>query len=400
MDNHFESKRLKELYEYNILDTIEEQEYDEITYIASVICETPIALISLLDDKRQWFKSHLGIEVRETPVEYAFCAHAIQKPNEVFIINDSRQDERFKNNPLVKDKPNVIFYAGIPLVNQNGFALGTLCVIDNQPKELNSKQLNALKYLSNQVIRLLEDRRKNLYLEKINLELGDQNKELDKFARVAAHDLKSPLASITGLLSLLKEEYVDKLDKDAIEYIDLSIKSSSLLSKMIDGILEYSRASNLLKAQKETLEIKTTIKEIMSLFDSNKDVIFELDIESHHIVINKTILEQILLNLISNAIKYNQSKIVEIKIKFHLENEFYILSIKDNGLGIKEKDHETIFKLFETSHVSDRNGEKGTGIGLATIKKIVDCLNGKIKVESKLGFGTEFILFLPKINLT
>ena len=119
-----EQQRLDALKEYSILDTLPEKEFDEITALASYICKTPISLISLIDDKRQWFKSKQGLSVNETAKEIAFCAHAINKPDEVFIIPDSRKDDRFHDNPLVTAAPFVIFYAGVPLKSENGLPLG------------------------------------------------------------------------------------------------------------------------------------------------------------------------------------------------------------------------------------------------------------------------------------
>lgn len=160
-----EEARQKELRSYSILDTLPEKEYDEITYLASKICDTPISLISLLDDTRQWFKSHHGLPVSETPKELAFCAHAINDKVNPLIVTDSRKDERFHDNPLVTDDPKVVFYAGIPLVTPNGFPIGTLCVIDNIPKQLDDSQVKALLMLSNQLMKLLELRKKKAELE-------------------------------------------------------------------------------------------------------------------------------------------------------------------------------------------------------------------------------------------
>jgi PAS domain S-box-containing protein len=159
-----EQKRINALKSYEILDTLSEEEYDGITRLAAQICGTKISLISLIDENRQWFKSKFGIESNETPRELAFCNYAIESKNAIFIIEDSLKDERFKDNPLVKGEPNVIFYAGVPLIDEDNYALGTLCVIDNEPKKLSANQLDALQTLSKSVINLFELRRKNLKL--------------------------------------------------------------------------------------------------------------------------------------------------------------------------------------------------------------------------------------------
>ena len=175
-----ENNRLDALKSYDILDTLPEQDYDELTELASQICQTPIALISLVDDKRQWFKSNHGLSVRETARAYSFCAHAIINPTETLIVPDSRADSRFAQNPLVTGDPHVIFYAGVPLVDENGFALGSLCVIDNTPKQLSQSQLSALKILSKQVVNLLTLRKQNKELkendERQRIEIAQQIK--------------------------------------------------------------------------------------------------------------------------------------------------------------------------------------------------------------------------------
>ena len=159
-----EQKRLSALKSYEILDTLLEEEYDGITRLAAQICGTKISLISLVDESRQWFKSKHGLDASETPRELAFCNHAIETPNSIFIIEDSTKDDRFKDNPLVTQDPNVIFYAGVPLVDKDNYALGTLCVIDNEPKKLSDQQIDALQTLSKSVINLFEMRRNNLKL--------------------------------------------------------------------------------------------------------------------------------------------------------------------------------------------------------------------------------------------
>jgi len=159
-----EAARVEALHKYAILDTEPEQTFDDLVLLASFICKTPIALISLVDEDRQWFKSKVGLSVSETPREIAFCATAIQQPD-VFVVPDTLNDERFRNNPFVVSEPNVRFYAGAPLIDEEGHALGTICVIDRIPREFAPDQQEALKALSRLVLAQLEFRR-NLMLLK------------------------------------------------------------------------------------------------------------------------------------------------------------------------------------------------------------------------------------------
>ena len=153
-----EAKRLDALWRYQVLDSAAEEMFDDIIHAASAICGTPIALMSLVDKDRQWFKSRVGLDVAETPRELAFCAHTILS-DKILIVEDATADERFSNNPLVTSAPNIRFYAGAPLIDREGNALGSLCVIDREPRRLNAVQTGALSALSRTIIHLLELRR-------------------------------------------------------------------------------------------------------------------------------------------------------------------------------------------------------------------------------------------------
>ncbi|SOD90484.1 sensor histidine kinase [Spirosoma fluviale] len=161
-----ELDRLANLDTYTIIDTLPELEYDDITHLAAQICGMPISLISFIDRDRQWFKSRHGFLPLQTDRHLSFCTHAIQQPDKMMVVSDATQDRRFSENPLVYQKPGVIFYAGVPLVTEEGWALGTLCVIDNKPNQLTSAQAKSLTILARQVVTLLSLRKKTGELER------------------------------------------------------------------------------------------------------------------------------------------------------------------------------------------------------------------------------------------
>ena len=392
-----ELMRIAALKDYSILDTIPEQEYDDITFLASRICKTPISLISLIDNERQWFKSHHGIEATETPRGLAFCAHAINDKNNILIVPDSRKDLRFHDNPLVTNNPHVVFYAGIPLVNKEGFPLGTLCVIDNEPNSLDEFQLKALKALSNQIISLFELRKKTAQLEIKARQVEAQNIVLEKFAGTAAHDLKSPLATIVMVTELFELQYADRLDKEGLELVQMINTSAFSLSHFIDGILNYSQNTKVLSDEKEEVSIHSIIDNIINLIDSNKEIHLVISPDDDFsIFTNKVAVEQIFLNLLVNAVKYNDKDIKHISVTFEEQGDYFKFNIIDNGQGIKYEDQERIFQIFETTSNADKSGLKGTGIGLATVKWLVEGMGGTIHLTSEVGKGANFEFTLHK----
>ncbi|MCC5915652.1 MAG: PAS domain S-box protein [Balneolaceae bacterium] len=209
-----ENERLQEIHSYDILDTEEHKDFDFLTRMAANICGAKISLISLVTEDKQWFLSHHGLGDRETPRNFAFCAHAINTPKEPFIVEDATKDERFADNPLVTGKPNVIFYAGIPLVNENDAALGSICVIDDAPRTISNEQLKSLRLLADQAIKLLELRRKNK-------QLSEKKKDLDKKSELLQVTLSMNKIGVweldldTGVTTWSDEVYhIHEVDKD------------------------------------------------------------------------------------------------------------------------------------------------------------------------------------------
>ena len=390
-----EDLRLAQLASYSILDTLPEKGYDDLTAIASEICKTPISLVSLVDDKRQWFKSHHGLDATETPKEVAFCAHAINAPHEVFVIEDAREDERFHDNPLVTGQPHVIFYAGVPLTNVDGFPLGTLCVIDNKPKKLDDNQLKALDALARQVMNLLELRRKTKQLDKSIALLEMKNEELKNFATIAAHDIKAPLNSISTLSDVFTRHYSDEVSEEGLELITMIQKSSTSLRALVDGVLQYSSSDAGIEENSQEINLRNYFKDLEQMYASTNTFELHLNTEVDVITINKTALDQIVMNLISNSIRYNDKDSIRIDVSVKRDNGMYHFEIGDNGQGIAPEKIGSIFQLFESGGANDRFGKKGTGIGLSTVQKIILKLGGSICVTSELGVGSQFHFTLP-----
>lgn len=189
-----EEARIIALEKYAILDTDPELAFDDLTLLASFVCKTPIAAISLIDEQRQWFKSRVGLSVSETSRDIAFCSSAILQ-TEIFVVPDALADERFRNNPLVISEPHIRFYAGAPLITEDGFALGTLCVVDQKPRELAPEQKEALQALSRLVLAQLEFRRNLILLKEA---LNDRTK--DEHERQAeCQKVQATLMRVLGL---------------------------------------------------------------------------------------------------------------------------------------------------------------------------------------------------------
>ena len=385
-----EAQRLKAVTSYNILNTLPEQDYDNITKLVASICDMPIALITTIDENRNFFKSHYGIPFNESPRNTSFCGHAILE-DEILIIKDAREDERFKDNPLITEQ-NAIFYAGVPLKNEDGYKLGTLCIYDHKPRELDESQINALKILGKQVVKLLELRRNNYKLEEANKELKVRYEQLKMFASHVSHDLKSPLSNIISLVDLLKDENGSALSEDSELYINTIEESANILKDYIDGILKHYKTSELVYSKRETVELSELCKDISQILIIEGDEIIYTENTIEHI--NKSALSQILINLVDNAIKYNNKpkRIVDISYE-SLENH-HKFNVTDNGIGIPEDKQDTIFEIFQS--IKNDFSKSSTGIGLSSVKNLVEKLNGTISVNSELGKGSTFSFTIEK----
>lgn len=394
LSNKLESERIEALKSLQILDTMPEQVFDDITYLASVICEAPIALISLVDEHRQFFKSRKGLDVKETPREYSFCAHAILDPHQSFMVQNAQEDFRFKDNPLVVNSPNIAFYFGIPILSEAGHPYGTLCVIDRVARTLNETQIECIRKLTRQVENIFTLRSQSNKLKTYYDNLSAYTKDMEDFSYMVAHDLKGPTKMIAALIKLLQEKYNVTWDQDDLEILEGVEVGSKRMERLIDSLLEYGQVLSA-DIVFEQVNLNHVLHDLFYQFKTlHPDLQINFNIATFpQLDLPKVLLHILFQNLISNAIKYRRTGVVlAISVDYELINNEIAFSFEDNGIGIEESQYANIFKPFKRLLQNDAEGH---GLGLAFCKKIIVSMGGNISVSSQIGQGTKFHLTIP-----
>lgn len=387
-----EQERLSILSELEILDTFEEQAYDDLTLIASYICGCHISLVSLIDQDRQWFKSRQGLEAKETPRGIAFCAHAIMN-DDLFYVPDSANDERFADNPLVTGAPHVRFYAGIPLKVRNNFNVGTLCVIDDKPRVLTEDQKDLLRSLGRQVEAQLE-----LRLRVKELEALDRMRS--EFIAMVSHELRTPLTSIFGSLSILNAGVMAHDPQKVQVLTQAAFENSERLIGIVNDILDLTKIeSGGFEIEKKVVDLNALVKSaILNLAHyyqkCHVTATLNLDESIGVVSIDESRFVQIINNIASNAAKFSpEGSVVEIST-INKGGHFQIL-IRDHGAGIPAELHGEMFKKFSKASVAGKGKLPGTGLGLNIAKQLVELHGGSIWFESGKDQGTTFFIEVP-----
>lgn len=386
-----EKARLAALARYQILGTDSEDEYEQIVRLAAYICQVPISMVNFIAEDHQWTKATLGSgdAPQQIPRDITLCTHAIHS-EDLLVVPDLSQDQRFFDNPFVTGDFHLRFYAGAPLITPDHYKLGTLCVLDTRPRELTAEQQDALQILAGQVSSLLE-------LRLQTHRLSELNQLKNKIFAIIAHDLRSPMTTLQSFLNFLDEH---DMSVENMRYMLSGLQTSfSGTSELLNNLLKWAttqmegfrlqpvRISLGLHCDElvHALQTRATAKntKIMILISPEIELVVDIDL-----------LDAVLRNLLTNCLKYTVNG--QIVISAWEEPEHILFSMRDTGIGITP---ERLATLFDWNHRQTSPGtsqEKGSGLGLLLASEFTQLLGGTLNVYSTLGQGSTFQLRLPK----
>ncbi len=392
-----EQNRLAELQCFNVLDTPAEPGFDGITRLASQIYDVPIALVSLIDESRQWFKSRVGLDATETPRDISFCTHAIQYTGP-FIVGNAVEHDLFRNNPLVTGEPFIRFYAGAPLLVSNGQNLGTLCIIDHQPRVgFTEADAECLVDLAKLVVGQLELRRANAGLAEAETRLNHVKEATAQFLSNASHEIRTPLAAMSSLMEIAVADAENQVQRDKLRQIQ---SINQVLLEISDGVLDVSVIdSGRLRREKSIFNVLDVIDQVIDLLR------FRAEIKNLNVMANvasdvppkirgdQRRLFQVLVNLVNNAIKFTGagSVTVNVAVKHRRARAVQLIfSVHDTGIGISADKCQAIFEEFTQVGDVDVVAPGSVGLGLAISRRLVSLMGGQLSVRSTVGRGSTF----------
>jgi len=368
---------------YNILSTLLEKEFDELCTLASAICQTPVALIKLLEEEKPFIKAAATVPIGLSPDDYVKYAETVAFAGDLLVAIEPIDEA-------------VIFYAGIPLINAEGQTMGSLCVVDTEKRSLSDLQTAALKILAGQVMDKLELKKQDIALKKAYQALTNAHSFTQKFAAMAAHDIKNPLSSISLTAQALKGKLEKSGDEGCLKLVDINISSIKKLNTLLDDMLAYSKDPALLHQKKQQINLPELLFSVTCLLEIPENMDIRLPEKSLRLNSSYIALEQIFINLFTNAIRYNDKTQGIIQVRFTSDENFDYFEVEDNGIGIAKEYHDRIFSDNFTLRITDRYNKKGNGIGLSTVRELVNALNGTITLASEPGEGTTFFIALKK----
>ncbi|MBA3851478.1 MAG: GAF domain-containing protein [Chloroflexi bacterium] len=388
-----EEQRLAAVQRYDILDTPADGTFDRITALAARLFDVPIAIVSVVDHDRIWFKSHHGLAVDQIDREPGLCASAILQEGP-WIVNDAPRDPRALANPLVAGEFGLKFYAGVPLRTSDGHSMGTLCILDLQPRELTPRETGLLEDLAGMVMNEMELR----LASRRQAELAKERELLqDAFAGMLSHELRTPATTIYAATRLLsRDATVMSSDLAQDLFPDITAETERLL-RLIEDLLVLTRVERgLLEPGQEPILLQRVLPRVVEQEGRRwPDRSIRLDVgpDLPPVSGDQVYLEQVAANLLSNGLKYSTPGTGVDVSAVQVDDEVEV-RVRDRGIGLRSDNREAIFELlFRTAEGSRHAG--GAGIGLYVCRRLLEAMNGRIWAEAAPDQGTVFAFRLP-----
>lgn len=382
-----ESERLRALCELRILDTPTEERFDRITRIAADLFRVPIALISLVDSDRQWFKSRVGLDATQTPRNISFCGHAILGDGSL-VVEDALNDVRFMDNPLVTGPPHIRFYAGMPLHAIGGWRLGTLCLIDSAPRNFTIDDVRRLVDLSAWAERELNSA----------VELDSAIAEMrDTFVRLVSHELRTPMTGLIGAIDMIRSGVAD--GQDVLALAGIANDCANRLNRIVGEIVELAEFdAGHWDLAPSSIELPTLIE---SAIDSTAEFARKHRVELQRnlngpqfISASPRAVARILRSLLHNALHYAPAGSSVVIATQSIGNGWLRIGVTDAGPGIAVDYLPRLFMPFAQADASDSRMRDGCGMSLAISRRLATAMGGRLGYEPREGGGSHFYLDL------
>lgn len=413
LDAVSDAERLAALAELNLLDSPREAPFDRLAELAAAILSTPVALVSLVDRDRQFFVSCPGLPEpwqtrRETPLSHSFCQHAV-RTGEPIVISDARREPEFADNRAIEDL-NVIAYAGIPLTTSTGYVLGSFCVIDHEPREWDTREIEILRSLAASVVTEIELRgallreqaaRRNAETataaaEQATEQLQVVDRRKTQFLATLAHELRNPLSAISSGVAL-----VDMAEGAELREVQTLMKSQvDQMTRLVDDLMDVARITEgKIQLSKKRVDVWQVVEDSAAtarpmVEEANHQLAVDCPQSMLHVDADHQRLVQVFGNLLANACRYTPRG-GQIEIRARAGDEGVEVVVADNGIGIPAAKLPKIFDMF--AQVDGGGGRRGgLGIGLTLVQRIVELHGGRVvAVSDGENQGSQFCVYLP-----
>lgn len=386
--------RLAAVARYDILDTPPDGAFDRITALAARVFSVPIAIVSVVDHDRIWFKSHHGLDIDQVDRAPGLCASAILQ-DDPWIINDAPSDPRALSNPLVAGEFGLKFYAGVPLALAGGHNMGTLCILDFKPRELSADETSSLQDLAGMVTSELALR---LGSRQALQAATDRERVKDAFVGMLSHEIRTPVTTIYAAARLLASSDAVQADPKARDLFPDIVSESERLLRLIEDLLVLTKVEQgVLESESEPVLLQHVVEgAVARVKRRHQGRIIEvgMPLGLPPAAGDETFVDQVLNNLLSNALKYSPTDAV-VTVDASLVGERIEVSIGDRGIGLAVEDRERVFDLLARTREAE-NYAAGAGIGLYVCRRLMEAMGGDIRASGQPnGRGSVFTLSLP-----